>query len=133
MLNKLILAASSIALVASPAAARDHRWDNYHGGRYYGHRGNGDVLAGALIGAVAGAAIVGSSARSNYGYGYGYPAYGYAYPAYGYGYPAYGYAYPAYGYPGYAYPAYGYRAPAYGVSINVGRGYRGGYRHYRGW
>lgn len=141
MFKSLLLAGAATALVAAPAAARDYRYDGY---RYY-RGGNGDAVAGALIGAVAGAALASSLNNHRdygyssygysypaYGYGYGYPAYGYAYPSYGYAYPSYGYSYPSYGYGypsyGYAYP--GYTGPSYGLSVNIGSGgYYG--RHYR--
>lgn len=148
MFKKLLLAGAATALVASPAAARDWRYDGY---RY--HHGSGDAVTGALLGAVAGAALIGSldnhrgyGYRSygysypayGYGYGYSYPAYSYSYPAYGYAYPSYGYSYPSYGYSypsyGYSYPSYGYAypgfaTPSYGLSVNIGTG--GYYNHYR--
>lgn len=127
MFKTLLLATATTALVASPAAAHDYRWD-YH--RY--HRDNGSVLAGALLGAVAGVAIASSSDR--YDDGYGYPAYGYGYPTYGYGYgygyPSYGYPSYGYAYPGYAYPSYGYGGTGYGLTISIGGGDR--YRGYYG-
>lgn len=125
MFKTLLLATATTALVASPAAAHDYRWD-YH--RY--HRDNGSVLASALLGAVAGVAIASSSDR--YDDGYGYPAYGYGYPTYGYGYgyPSYGYPSYGYAYPGYAYPSYGYGGTGYGLTISIGGGDR--YRGYYG-
>lgn len=118
MLQKIILAAAGTALVAAPASARDYRWDHH---RY--DRDNGGALVGALLGAVAGAAIVNSVDR---------PTYGYDYPAYAYGPPVYADPYPAYGY---GYPAYGYSYPAPTVTFNYGYGYspRGYGRRYRGW
>lgn len=83
MIKKLILATAATALVAAPAAARDWRGGNDY--RYY-HRDNNGAVVGALLGAVAGAAIASSAnGYGSYGYNYGYPAYGYGY---GYGYPS---------------------------------------------
>ncbi|MFN2473802.1 MAG: hypothetical protein ABR588_07800, partial [Sphingomicrobium sp.] len=77
MFKTFLLASAATALIAAPASAHDYRWD-YH--RYH-HRGSGDVVAGVLLGAVAGAALAGSAHRYDYDYGYSYPSYGY--PAYG--------------------------------------------------
>lgn len=117
----------SLAVVATPVAARD-----YHGNRHhYSHRHNNGIgVGGVLLGAaiIGGVAAIASSNRNRYDRGYGGYNQGYGnqgYGGYDQGYGGYSQGYGNQGYGGYGNQSHGAYDQGY-AGYDQGSGYGGG-------